>query len=76
MSPDIETVLFDLTCAHDPEPPSPAEVDAWCSRFPGHARAIRTHVAAWVRQDIASNRVPLHYRSVALTRSPENRPAR
>lgn len=75
-SPDIETVLFDLTCAHDPEPPPPAAVDEWRSRFPGHARAIRAHVAAWVRQEIASNRVPLHYRSAALTRSPENRTAR
>lgn len=67
-SPDIETILFDLTCEHDPEPPPPAVVDAWCSRFPQHARAIRTHVAAWVRQDLASNRVPLHYRYAARPR--------
>lgn len=65
MSPDIETILFDLTCAHDPEPPSPAEVDAWCLRFPQHARAIRAHVAAWVREELAGNRVPLHYRFAA-----------
>ena len=66
--PDRETVLFDITCAHDPEPPSPTEVDAWCSRFPQHVRAIRADVAAWVRRDIASNRVPLHYRDAARSR--------
>ena len=68
MSPDIETVLFDITCAHDPEPPSPAEVDAWCLRHPKHARAIRAHVAAWVRSDLARNRVPMHYRDTARPR--------
>lgn len=66
--PDRETILFDLRCAHDPEPPSPAVVDEWCARFPAHAQAIRAHVAAWVRQDLAGNRVPLHYRFAAHPR--------
>lgn len=64
-SPDLETILFDLRCEYDPEPPSPAFVEAWCERFPRHARAIRAHVAAWVREDLTRNRVPLHYRFAA-----------
>lgn len=63
MSLDTDTILFDLMCAHDPEPPAPDVVRAWCARFPAHARAIRAHVAAWVRSDLARNRVPLHYRA-------------
>ena len=65
--PDIETILFDIMCEHDPEPPSPAVVEVWCARFPEHARAIRADVAAWVRSDLAKNRVPLHYRCATAT---------
>lgn len=61
--PDLETILFDLMCEHDPEPPAPDVVEVWCTRFPQHARAIRAHVAAWVRSDLARGRVPLHYRA-------------
>jgi len=61
--PDLETILFDLHCDHDVEPPAPVVVKVWCVRFPEHARAIRAHVAAWVRCDLARGRVPLHYRA-------------
>lgn len=62
-----EAVLFDLMCAAADtyganEPPSPVFVEAWCARFPEHAAAIRADVAAWVRRDLAQNRIPLHYR--------------
>ena len=63
-SPDLITVLFDIDCTHGNEPPSPADVAAWCARFPAHARAIRRYVTAWVRRDLRNNRVPLHYRTL------------
>ena len=63
MDPDLRTVLFDLYCEHDPEIPPPAAVDAWCARFPQHARAIRRDIAMSVREELVRNRVPLHYRS-------------
>lgn len=64
--PDLDTILFDLYVEHDPEPPSPAEVEGWCARFPAHADAIRRKVAWWVWNDRARGRVPLHYRWAVL----------
>lgn len=58
----LDDVLFAIHYEHDEEPPSPAAVDAWCERFPRFAGAIRAHVDAWVKSDLAANRVPLHYR--------------
>lgn len=47
-APDLETILFDLHCAHEHKPPTHAELTRWCRRFPEHAPAIADHVATWV----------------------------
>lgn len=64
--PDLETILFDIAMEHGDEPPAPAVVEAWCERFPEHAKGIRADVRMQVREDLARNRVPLHYRYATL----------
>lgn len=64
--PDLETILFDIMVEHDPEPPAPSVVEAWCARFPHEARGIRSYVRDWIQADLARGRIPLHYRTCAV----------